>query len=246
MATAVFADIHGNLEALNACLAHARARGAARFAIVGDIVGYNADPVACLDIVRELQAQGAVVVRGNHDEVALGGLCEDMNFLAREAIYWTRTQLGATEREFIAGLPLIECRDDCTFAHASADAPQRWPYVTSLRQAQACMTAAGTSMTFVGHVHHPTLYYATGGTTRLFEPASAVAIPVPARWQWLAIAGAVGQPRDGNAAAAYVLFEEASRNLFFFRVPYDCDRAARKVLAAGLPERLAWRQRRCG
>lgn len=244
MLTAIFADIHSNLEALQACLAHARAQGAQDFAFVGDLVGYNADPVAVLDIVREHAANGAIVVRGNHDDAALGGLCEDMDFVPREAIYWTRTQLGQTEREFLAGLPLLVRRDGCTFVHASAAAPEAWPYVVSFRQAQECMAASGETMTFVGHVHHQTLYYAAGPTVRLFEPAPGVVIPVPARWQWLAIAGSVGQPRDGKAAAAYALFDSDKRNLNFFRVPYDHDRAAQKVLAAGLPERLAWRLRR--
>ncbi len=244
MLTAIFADIHSNLEALQACLAHARAQGAQDFAFVGDLVGYNADPVAVLDIVREHAANGAIVVRGNHDDAALGGLCEDMGFVPREAIYWTRTQLGQTEREFLAGLPLLVRRDGCTFVHASAEAPETWPYVVSFRQAQECMAASGATMTFVGHVHNQTLYYAAGPTVRLFEPAPGVAIPVPARWQWLAIAGSVGQPRDGKAAAAYALFDSDKRNLNFFRVPYDYDRAAQKVLAAGLPERLAWRLRR--
>lgn len=244
MRTAIFADIHSNLEALQACLAHARAQGVERFAFVGDLVGYNADPIACLDIVREHAANGAIVVRGNHDDAALGGLCEDMSFVPREAIYWTRTQLGVAEREFLAGLPLLQRHDGCTFVHASAEAPATWPYVVSFRQAKECMVASGETMTFVGHVHHQTLYYAVGATTRLFEPQPGVAIPVPARWQWLAIAGSVGQPRDGNAAAAYALFDGGSRHLSFFRVPYDYHSAARKILAAGLPEQLAVRLRR--
>jgi diadenosine tetraphosphatase ApaH/serine/threonine PP2A family protein phosphatase len=244
MRTAILADIHSNLEALQTCLAHARAQGAEQYAFVGDLVGYNADPVACIDLVREMQAKGAIVVRGNHDQAALGGLCEDMSFVPREAIYWTRTQLGASEREFLASLPLIERRDGCTFVHASAEEPATWPYVISFRQAKECMVASGETMTFVGHVHHQTLYYAAGATTRLFEPDSGVAIPVPSRWQWLAIAGSVGQPRDGNVAAAYALFDSEKRNLTFFRIPYDYHSAARKVLAAGLPEQLAVRLRR--
>lgn len=244
MRTAIFADIHSNLEALQTCLAHARAQGAARFAFVGDLVGYNADPLACIDIVREMHAGGAVVVRGNHDDAALGGLCEDMHFVPREAIYWTRTQLGPSEREFLAGLPLIERRDGCTFVHASAAAPATWPYIISFRQAHECMVASGETMTFVGHVHQQTLYYAAGETTRLFQPEPGVAIPVPARWQWLAIAGSVGQPRDGNAATAYALFDSDKRDLTFFRIPYDYHGAARKVLAAGLPEQLATRLQR--
>ena len=241
MQTAIFADIHSNLEALQACLAHARVQGADRFACVGDLVGYNADPIACLDIVRELAADGAIVVRGNHDDAALGGLCEDMDFVPREAIYWTRTQLGGTERDFLASLPLIAHSDGCTFVHASAAAPHTWPYIVSFRQAQECMAASPESITFVGHVHIQSLYYSAGEAVRLFQPESGVAIPLLPRWQWLAIAGSVGQPRDGNPAAAYALFDHDSRSLRFFRVPYDFHGAARKVLAAGLPERLALR-----
>lgn len=246
MPTAIFADIHSNLEALQACLAHARAQGATDFAFIGDLVGYNADPLACLNIVRDYAARGAVVVRGNHDTAALGGLCDDMGFVPREAIYWTRTQIGQSERDFLESLPLVVHRDGCTFAHASAAAPETWPYIISLRHAQECMAASGETMTFVGHVHHQTLYYVTGGNVRMFLPASDISIPVPARWQWLAIAGSVGQPRDGNAAAAYALYDKDTRNLQFFRVPYDHHTAARKVLAAGLPESLAWRLQRGG
>lgn len=241
MRTAVLADIHSNLEALRACLAHAQSQGAEAWAFVGDIVGYNADPLACIDIVREHAARGAVVVQGNHDAAALGGLWENMDFVAREAIYWTRAQLGAAEREFLAGLPLIERRDGCAFVHASAATPAAWAYIASGRQALECMGAAGTALTFAGHVHHQTLYYDGGGAARMHQPAAGVAIPLPARWRWLAIAGSVGQPRDGNVAAAYVLHDGDAGELQFFRVPYDHQRAARKVIDAGLPERLALR-----
>lgn len=241
MRTAVLADIHSNLEALRACLAHAGAQGADAYAFVGDIVGYNADPLACIDIVREHAARGAVVIQGNHDAAALGGLWENMDFFAREAIYWTRAQLGPAEREFLAGLPLIERRDGRAFVHASAAAPGAWTYIASARQAQDCIAAADAALTFAGHVHHQTLYYAAGPAVRMHEPTPGVAIALPARWRWLAIAGSVGQPRDGNTAAAYALHDAGAGELHFFRVPYDHQRTARKVRDAGLPERLALR-----
>lgn len=244
MKIAVLADIHGNLEALRACLAHAERQGANLHAFLGDLVGYGADPAACLDVLAGYAARGAFLVRGNHDEAALGGLCENMNPVAREATYWTRTQLNDAGRNFLASLPLMARRGDLLFVHASADEPGRWHYVTSSSQARRCMEAAQAAVTFAGHVHHPSLYFAVGSGVERFQPVPGVAIPLQRRRHWLAIAGSVGQPRDGNSAAAYALFDEDERTLSFFRVPYDHATAARKIIAAGLPERLAARLQR--
>lgn len=244
MKIAVLADIHANLEALRACLAHAEREGATMYAFLGDLVGYGADPVACLGLLAGHVAKGALLVRGNHDEAALGGLCENMNFIAREATYWTRAQLGGSERDFLASLPYAARRDDLLFVHAGVNAPKQWDYITSSQQAARCMDAAQASVTFAGHVHHPSLYFAAGSGVCRFAPVPGVAIPLTGRRRWLAIAGSVGQPRDGNNAAAYVLYDEKERMLKYFRVPYDHMTAARKILAAGLPERLALRLQR--
>lgn len=241
MRTAVLSDIHANLEALRACLAHARAQGVSAYAFLGDLVGYHADPVACLDLVREYASRGAFVVLGNHDAAALGGLWEDMGSVAREAIYWTRDRLGPEERAFLAGLPLSVRDGECVYVHASAADPGSWPYITSQRQARDCLEAANSPLVFAGHVHHQELYYGGRLDVHGHLPANGVAIPVPARWQWLAIVGAVGQPRDGDPAAGYVIHDSERRELWFHRVPYDCQRTARKVREAGLPERLALR-----
>lgn len=241
MKIAVLADIHANLEALQACLAHAKREGAGLYVFLGDLVGYGADPLACVGLLADHAARGALLVRGNHDEAALGGLCENMNFTARDATYWTRAQLGSTERDFLASLPYTARRGDLLFVHASADAPGKWPYITSNLQAGRCMEAAQAAVTFAGHVHHPSLYFAAGTGVRRFQPVPGVAIPVSGPRRWLAIAGSVGQPRDGNNAAAYALYDEDERMLRYFRVPYDHMTAARKIVAAGLPERLAQR-----
>lgn len=244
MKIAVLADIHSNLEALRACLAHAGREGADMHVFLGDLVGYGADPVACLALLADHAARGALLVRGNHDEAALGGLCENMNFTARDATYWTRTQLGSSERDFLASLPYTARRGDLLFVHASADAPGEWAYITSSLQAGRCMEAAQATVSFAGHVHHPSLFFASSTGVRRFQPVPGVAIPVSGPRRWLAIAGSVGQPRDGNNAAAYALYDEEERMLKYFRVPYDHMTAARKILAAGLPERLALRLQR--
>jgi len=243
MKLAILADIHSNLEALNACLSHARSQGAVQYVFLGDLVGYGTDPVACLDIVREHALRGAVVLLGNHDKAAISGLCEEMNFVARDAIYWTRLQLRPDQRVYLQGLPLSVRDGNALYVHASADEPSLWRYVTGGRDAARSMAAAGTAYTFVGHVHHSLLYFRMPGqdAARCFQPAPGTPIPVSLARQWLAIAGSVGQPRDGNNAAAYVIMDYANSALTFHRVPYDYMTTARKILAAGLPERLAQR-----
>jgi diadenosine tetraphosphatase ApaH/serine/threonine PP2A family protein phosphatase len=244
MKIAVLSDIHGNLEALRACLAHAARQGAGMHVFLGDLVGYGADPVACLGLLADYAAKGALLVKGNHDEAALGGLCENMNAVAREATYWTRAQLGSAEREFLAALPFTARRDDLFFVHASADTPGNWEYIASSLQAARCMRASQAAVTFAGHVHHQLLYFATRGGVCAFKPFPGVGIPLAGRRRWLAIAGSVGQPRDGDNSAAYALFEDGERMLTYFRVPYDYITAARKIAAAGLPARLAQRLQR--
>lgn len=241
MRIALLADVHANLEALRACLAHARAQGVERYAFLGDLVGYGADPVRCIEIATDLTARGAIAVRGNHDAAALGGLMERMAFHARDAIYWTREQLGKDERAFLASLPLSVREDDMLFVHASADRPDAWEYVTSAAQAGRAMQAAQANYCFCGHVHQSTLYYALGEAARVFDPVPGQAIPLSPRRRWLAIAGSVGQPRDGNNAASYAVYDRGGGALTYHRVPYDYLSAAAKVRAVGLGEHLARR-----
>lgn len=241
MKYAVLADIHANLEALTACLAHAALQGADRHVFLGDMVGYGADPCACLDLVREHAAAGALVVRGNHDEAAVGGLCVGMQPVAREAAIWTRQQLAEDERRFLDSLPHVMESDDCLFVHASADRPERWEYIAGERAALRCLAATRAAMVCVGHVHHPGLFHTGRNGVTPFAPATAAPITLTPGRRWLVLAGSVGQPRDGNPAASYVLLDTMHRQASFQRVPYDWMRAAQKIRAAGLPAELALR-----
>lgn len=242
MRTALLADVHSNLEALQACLAHARREGADRFAFLGDLVGYGADPLACLDTIEGLVGEGALAVAGNHDTACLGGHLDTMSLPARDAIYWTRERLGPRQRDFLAGLPLTVAEDDRLFAHASADRPEAWTYITGVREAEQALDATAARIVFVGHVHHPQLYFTTpGGALRAFTPVPGVAMPLSDFRRWLVIVGSAGQPRDGNPAACYALHDSAAGTLTHYRVPYDARAAANRILEAGLPERLAWR-----
>jgi len=242
MKLALFADIHSNLEALGACLAHAERQGADRHAFLGDLVGYGADPVAVLDLIEGLASKGAVVVLGNHDAAVIGRPAEGLNRHAKDAVLWTRAQLHERQRAFLGGLPLKVTEGDQCFVHASAAAPERWTYIDSAIQAQRSMRAAGCAYTFSGHVHEQVLYYrGANGRPMPFRPVPGTPIPLSPRRAWLAIVGSVGQPRDGNNAACYALADLDRARITFHRVAYDHASAARKILAAGLPQRLALR-----
>jgi diadenosine tetraphosphatase ApaH/serine/threonine PP2A family protein phosphatase len=239
--TAVISDIHANREALTAVLSHIRASGVDRIAVLGDIVGYGADPEFCIDAVRQLEAEGAIVIQGNHDEAA-AGLDNDMSATAQAAIAWTRERLGTAEKAWLAGLPLSSTQPGVLFVHANGWNPQGWGYIRTAQEAERSMRRTTERLTFCGHTHQPSVFHMSSNRpAALFVPVPGVAIPLVETRQWLSVAPAVGQPRDGNRSAGYILFDDARREINFQRVPYDCEAASRKILAAGLPPSLAER-----
>ena len=243
MKLALLADIHSNLEALNACIDDAQRHGAERFAFIGDLVGYNADPVAVVQRVASMvRDHHAIAVLGNHDQAAINGLTQTMNDDAAAAINWTRKQLGPEQLAFLSALPLTQRQDNICFVHASAAAPERWSYIHDGTRAAMSIEASKANYVFCGHVHDPVLYYlGRDGHPQAFVPVAGIPIPVTRHRKWLAIVGSCGQPRDGNPAASYVLMDTSIEMLTFYRVPYDHAGAARKVRRACLPEALATR-----
>jgi len=239
--TALLSDIHGNLEALNACLRHARDRGAESFVFLGDLVGYGADACAVVEVVARYAAEGSVVLKGNHDEAVekSGGYFNDAS---RAAIEWARQTLSQEQRRFLAKLPLVVRQGAICYAHASAAAPERWDYIDSPAAAKRCADAADAAYTFCGHVHDQVLYFGSAqGRMSEFRPFPGTAIPVRSHRRWVAIVGSVGQPRDRNPAAAYMLFDPEGQTLTFLRVAYDAAAAAAKIRRCGLPGSLAYR-----
>lgn len=234
---ALLSDLHANLRALDACLAHARVQGATRFAVLGDLVGYGAEPAAVLDRVMALAAEGAVVLRGNHDALALAPPAQVLT-AADDTAAWTASQLSCAQRAFLESLPLQAREPGLMLVHASAETPQRWLYVDSARRASACLDAAGDAVrhVFVGHVHEQTVYYrGAAGSLMAFLPTPAQPVRMPAHRQWVVTVGSVGQPRDGRPEAMYALFDASTARAVFHRVPYDHLGAAAAIRAAGLP-----------
>lgn len=241
MLIALLSDIHANREAFSACLAHARALSVDRFILLGDYVGYGADPAWVVDTVRALVSEGAVALLGNHD-AAIDGSDEDMNSLAREAIRWTRGQLGREQRAFLSDLPLVHEEGNVLYVHANGYAPRSWHYITDTLEAARHFSRVDAHITVCGHVHVPMLYHmSTTAKVGSFSPVPDNDIPLLPTRSWLAVIGAVGQPRDGVPAANYAVFDTAHQSLRYFRVPYDAAAAARKIREAGLPEKLARR-----
>lgn len=239
MLLAVFSDIHGNRQAFEACLKVARTRGVARFVLLGDFVGYGADPEWVVDTAMELVAHGAVAVRGNHDE-AVSTTTETMNAEAQIAIEWTRGRLDVSQRRFLAELPMLVEDGDRVFVHSEASSPQRWHYVRSTADAAKSLISTPAHVTFCGHIHRPALY-SMSVTAKMtsFVPKTDVSVQLLRGRQWLAVLGAVGQPRDGDPSAAFVLFDTVSCEITYCRVPYDIASAANKIRENGLPPWLA-------
>jgi diadenosine tetraphosphatase ApaH/serine/threonine PP2A family protein phosphatase len=241
---ALISDLHANREAVTAVLEHAHGHGAQRKAFLGDFVGYGADPAWVVDMLREQVADGAVAVLGNHDAATVSGPAPAMREDARRAIEWTRAQLSPVQLAFLGALPLFVQTRDILFVHANAFDPQGWAYIQGRLEAVRSLHATECSLVFCGHMHEPRLFHLSGtGKVGDFEPTPGVAIPLSTTRRWLAIPGSAGQPRDGNPAACYAMYDGHDRSLTFHRVPYDHDAAATKIIAAGLPEALAERLR---
>jgi diadenosine tetraphosphatase ApaH/serine/threonine PP2A family protein phosphatase len=237
----VLTDIHANRQALAACLKAARARGVERLICLGDLVGYGADPEWTVETMMDLVEHGAIVVRGNHDN-AIGSLSESMNAEAQAAIEWTRGRLSAAQRRFLADLPMTVAEDDRLYVHSEASNPQRWRYVQAAPDAARSMIATSAQITFCGHIHRPALY-SMSVTAKMtsFVPISNVPVQLLRGRQWLAVLGSVGQPRDGDPAAAFVTFDTETREIIYCRAPYDVEAAAQRIRDNGLPLWLAER-----
>jgi predicted phosphodiesterase len=233
MRFAILSDIHANLEALEAVLADARAQACTHFICLGDVVGYNANPGECVKLIQELECP---VVKGNHDEQAsIISSTEGFNELAEEAIGWTRENLSADDKAWLADLRLTRQVRDFTIVHATLDTPDQWGYVFSDLDAIASFTYQHTSLCFFGHTHWPTAFVRDSNVRRI----TVGQIVLSAGKKYFINGGSVGQPRDRDWRAAYCIFHADRQVVEQRRVKYDLQTAQKKIRAAGLPDRLA-------
>ena len=236
----VISDIHANIEALDATLA--AAADCERVLVLGDLVGYGADPNAVVDKIRAMPS--ATMIRGNHDKVAAGlEDVEGFNYLARQAIEWTANTLTRENRAWLAELPmgpvLVEpLVEICHGAPFDEDC-----YVFDDLDATRAMRTARAPLCLYGHTHVPAAFRLAHDELQMMGPPRGprFRLGLEPHARYLVNCGAVGQPRDGDPQAAYGILDTDARMLTITRVPYDVHSAQAKIIAAGLPEVLAQR-----
>ncbi|MDX1763703.1 MAG: metallophosphoesterase family protein [bacterium] len=239
MRLAVFADIHGNLEALEAFLDHVSMQQVDRYVCLGDLVGYGADPGECIEKVRALPMIN--VVLGNHDAAAVWlSSPYAMSKIATKAILWTMDQLAEDHGTFLKELKETLTMGDMIFSHANPYNPGAWRYVTTRKYAGRCFSGTREKLLFVGHTHEPMVITKRNPVKIVFEPPGQKGpIPVDRKKRQIFNCGSIGQPRDGNPQASYLIYDTRHEEMTFHRVSYDCARAAEKIRRAGLPVYLA-------
>ncbi len=238
MRYALLGDIHGNTEALRVVLKSIKEQKVDKIICLGDVVGYGAEPVVCLEMIRELKCD---CIAGNHDWAAVGKLSIDcFNAYAKAAAMWTRDQLNDEQKKWLADLPLHVVYEHCAVAHGTFHQPEAFNYIQTVFDAQQSFEALrklGARLGFLGHSHVPVGFFDTDPITYTLDPE----IPIDDDLAIIVNAGSVGQPRDENNKASYALFDSDTKMVNITRLEYDIDAAANKIRAVGLPEILAAR-----
>lgn len=230
---AILSDIHSNLDALEVVMAELDAAGVDNVVCLGDIVGYAAYPDECITRIRE---RGWLTVLGNHDDALDNPLAkEQMNKVANAGIHHAERHVSADNRAWLESRPRKRSRTRATFTHASLDDSEEWPYLADRDSALRHFVNQQTPLCFVGHTHRPMVVH--------WQHKSQLEVLIPtqkpvrlSRTEKTTVnVGSVGQPRDGDPRACYVLYFAATHHVEFRRVPYDIKAAQKAIRQAGLP-----------
>jgi len=228
MKIAVISDIHSNLEALTACCRVAEEKGAEKFICLGDCVGYGPDPAAVLDMLQGLPNFACVL--GNHDEYMFNSIDVTSSAPVQMVAEWTIGQLSKEHLDFLKSLSFAIVENGVTYVHASAHQPNSWGYVTSVEKAKKCMNAAATNLVFYGHVHIPMIFHEKpDNQIELLRPQTGQTVHLHPNRRYVINAGSVGQPRDDNNEAGFMLYDEESHSVTFHRVVYDYKKTIEKI-----------------
>ena len=235
----VLSDIHSNLDALEAVLAAVDGQWD-RLLVLGDLVGYGGEPNGVIDRIRALNP--VAVIRGNHDKAACGiDDASNFNQIAKYAAMWTGEALTADNREYLRGLPagpvLIDERVE--ICHGSPFDEDH--YIFDSDDAQRAMATSERQLCLFGHTHLPVVFKTDGVNFGGFVPEgeAPIELPLVAGMRYVVNPGSVGQPRDGDARAAFALYLPDTATVILQRIPYAVDAAQRRIMTAGLPASLA-------
>lgn len=234
MRMALISDIHANLEALQAVLKDIESRQVDKIHCLGDVIGYGCDPVACLELVSK---HCEIKLMGNHEYAAIGVLSsESMNQHARTSMHWTVGKLGDRDISMIADFDMTATDADCLLVHASPHEPDDWHYILSQHEAAEAFEAFDQKLAFHGHTHLPMIFCeAPDGKIRTivghdFDPDEES--------RYLANIGSVGQPRDNDPRASYVVYDSNEIAVRYHRVEYDIKATQAKMCRADMPSML--------
>jgi len=239
MRLAVFSDIHGNYEALQAFIVDAQQRHVHRYMCLGDIVGYGASPNQCIELIKSLSKMNCVL--GNHDAAAIWRYSPyAMTKDAKEVILWTIDRLTEDNKVFLKQLRPMLIMGGMCFVHANPYNPEAYRYVINRKYAIRSFASVRQKMTFIGHSHKPLIITRKNFFQIGFEtPKGTVTHPVAKIKKQIINCGSIGQPRDGDQRGCYCIFDSLANRLEFIRVDYDYQAAASKISLAGLPDFLA-------
>jgi len=219
----IFGDIHGNLEALESVLEDMQVQAITHTACVGDIVGQYANPRECLEIVRAL---GCPIVKGNQDmEVAEASEFTHLNDRARSAIISTRPPLTKEQCEFLRAQPLQRLVNSFTLVHSSLHRPVRWNYVLSVAEAESSFQHQEADVCFFGHTHIPHAFIRDTEVHRFFYKK----LTIQPGMKYFINVGSVGEPRDGDWRAAYLVYDLDANTIELRRLPFDLRKARHKL-----------------
>jgi predicted phosphodiesterase len=232
----IISDIHGNWEALKAVLRSCEEEGVRAFFCAGDVVGYGANPLECINELNNIRAQ---TVTGNHDQAVCGKLeMEELNPMAAQAACWTQDHLGKEARTWLHELPLVYTCEEFLMAHGSLNAPEKFIYIKDLDMARDTFYLMDKPLCFLGHTHVAQVIVQGKDKIAYLDSSS---FEVDPRHKYVVNVGSVGQPRDGNPSAAYCIYDPDLNRVTIKRVAYDIKAAQARIIEAGLPEYLAQR-----
>ena len=255
MIFAIIGDIHSNIEALDAVLKKCRELKAEKYVCLGDIVGYNANPVECIDKLRVLDSVN--IIKGNHDEyigknISVNGI----NRFARESVFWSRSVLNKDDKKWLTDLSLkfVNIKEGFSAIHATLDSPESWGYILDSHDSIDSFNYQMTQVCFFGHTHLPRIFIKENveqgigyEVTRALEweqfppDDGEITFKLEKGKKYLINVGSIGQPRDGDIRASFVIYDSKQKLVKRYAVSYAVELAQKKILESGLPAQLAYR-----